>query len=230
MQRTALSLLVVAGWAGLASADVIEQRFDYTWTSNDSVFPEFSFEAFDDMGGTRELTAVKLGFSGSLTMEVTAQTYDPFPLEAGEWFAEASHTVVPYFNGGDDGVELLQGLGGQWVSEITGDLGAGNGGFPFGEPGTPYVYSETVDFANEVAVDSSLFADFSSGGPHGGFMNGFFDAVVTPPANGQYVEVFASYLEQSGTFTLTYEYSVVPAPAGLALLGAGGIAALRRRR
>ena len=229
MIRSSLPVVVLAVASGVTRADVVEQAFTYSWTSNDSELPVFSFEAFDDMGGARQLTGVTLGFAGSVTMEITAQTYDPFPLAAGEWSVEASHSVVPYFNGGDDGVELLLGLGGQSAAGITGDLGAGSGGFPFGEPGTPYVFSETIDFTNVVALDSSYFEAFSTGGPHGGFMNGFFDAVVTPPDNGQFVEVFARFLGQEGTFTLTYEYTNVPAPAGLALLGLGGLAVRRRR-
>jgi hypothetical protein len=230
MNRTVLPLLAMAAAAGVAHADAIDQSFTYEWTSNDPDLPAFSFEAFDDMGGTRKLTGVHLGFEGTIVMELTAQTYDPVPLSAGEWFAEASHTVVAYFNGGDDGVELLQGLGGQWLAGVTGDLGAGTGGFPFGEPGTPYIVTDTLLLSNVVEVDNSLFADFSGDGPLEGFMAGFFDAVVTPPDSGQMIEVFPSFLSQSGSVTLTYEFVNVPTPGALALLGAFGVAARRRRR
>lgn len=227
MNRTALPLLALAAAAGLASADVLEQSFSYTWSTDDPTQHAFSFNAFDTMGGTRELTGVRLGFDGTIAMEITAQTYDENPLDAGEWHAEASHTVVAYFHTG--GVNLLQGIGGQWADGITGDLGAGSGGFPFGEPGTPYIFTDTLTFANVVDIDSVHFDDFTGGGPFEGFMDGFFDAVVTPPNNGQMVEVFASHLLQDGTVTLTYEYVTVPAPAGLALLGACGLIARRRR-
>ncbi|HZW11305.1 MAG TPA: hypothetical protein VFF69_15485 [Phycisphaerales bacterium] len=222
MNRTALSLATLAAAAGAAGADVIQQSFSYEWTSND-VQHSFSFEPFDTAGGTRELTGVRVGFDGTIAMEITAQTYEG-ALEAGEWSAEASHTVVAYFNGG--GIDLLQGLGGQWSDGITGDLGAGSNG----QPGTPYVFTDTVGFANVVDVDSSYFGDFTGSEPLTGFMDGWFDGVVTPPDNGQWIEIFASMLSQEGTVTLTYEYENVPGPGALALLGVCGVVGVRRRR
>jgi hypothetical protein len=61
-------------------------------------------------------------------------------------------------------------------------------------------------------------------------MDGFTDVVVTPPDNGQPVEVFVSFLGQEGTVTLTYEYVTVPGPGVLAGLGVCGIVGARRRR
>ena len=56
MHRTALPLLTLTAAAGLARADVIQQSFSYEWTSID-VQRHFSFEPFDDMGGTRTVPA-----------------------------------------------------------------------------------------------------------------------------------------------------------------------------
>lgn len=226
MYRTALSVLSLVAACGVARADVIDQTFNYSWTSADPRLAEFSFQPFDSMGGTRILTGVRLGFEGTIAMEITARTYDPVPLFAGEWSAEASHSVISYFNE----IEVFQGLGGQWMDGITGDLGAGSGGFPFGDPGTPYVVSDSVFHSLTVELDSSVFADFSGTDPLVGFMDAFTDTVVTPPNSGQYVEVFASMLAQDGALTLTYEYTTVPAPAGLAMLGVCGLAGMRRRR
>jgi hypothetical protein len=220
MNRTALMTFVLAA-TGMAHAEVIEQSFSYNWTSNDPM-PEFAFQAFDDIGGTRELTSVRLGFEGTIKMELTARTYDG-ALDAGEWFGEASHTVVAYFN---DGPELLQGLGGQWLADVTGDLGAGNNG----EPGTPYIVLDTYELLSVVEVDSSFYPDFHGDGVLSGFMAGFYDGVITPPENGQYVEFLPSFLSQDGTVTLTYEYVNVPAPGGFAALGVFGLASGRRRR
>lgn len=225
MYRT--SIVALAAAAGLAQADIITQEFSYEWSTDDANAAEFSFQPFDDMGGSRTLTSVRLAFDGRITMEVTAQTYDPNELLEGEWSAEASHSVLAYFNGG--GLDLLQGVGGQFLDGITGYLGPGSGGFPFGEPGTPYIVSDTVPLQNEVEVSSSQYAAFSGNDPLTGSMAAFFDAVVTPPSNGQIVDVFASLMAQDGTLSLVYEYTV-PSPAGLALLGAGGLGVLRRRR
>jgi hypothetical protein len=215
-----LSVFALAAAAGSAGAEAVTQSFNYTW---DSTQPQhaFSFQAFDAMGGTRELTGVRLGFDGTISMEITAQTIDPIPVHTGEWEFEASHTVVAYFGG----LELLQGIGGQW-GEFTGELGGGSGG----QPGTPLVVTDTLQFANTVDVDPSQIASFYGNGQLTGFMDGFFDAVVTPPIGGQWVEVMATLLTQSGTVTLTYEYTTVPSPAGAAVLGLGMVMARRRRR
>lgn len=221
MNRIAAFSLILAAAAGTSHADIIEQTFSYRWTGDEPP-PEFAFQGFDSMGGTRELTSVRLGFEGTIQMEMTAQTYGE-ALAAGEWSLEASHTVVAFFT---DGPGVFQGLGGQWMADVTGDLGAGSDG----EPGTPYVFLQTQDLSSVVEVDSSYYAGFHGNGLFHGIMAGFYDAVLTPPDNGQFVEFFPSFLSQDGTVTLTYEYVTVPAPAGLAGMVAAGLAMGRRRR
>lgn len=225
MNRVALMLIVAVGStaASAANADVITQSFDYDWDST-QLQHAFSFDPFDDLGGDRQLTGVRLGFDGTISMEITAQTYDPTPIPEGDWSMEVSHTVVAYFN--DKGVELLQGIGGQWAADVSGDLGGGSDG----NPGTPFIFTQSIDFANTVDIDSAYWADFSAGQPLGGFMDGFFDGFVIPPESGQWIEIFPSLFTQAGTVTLTYEYSTVPEPAGLAALGSLASALLLRRR
>lgn len=223
MTRALFSVLALAAAATVSSADVITQSFSYSWDSSQVQHP-FAFQAFDSMGGTRELTAVRLGFEGTVSMEITAFTRDPEPVHSGEWSVEASHTVVAYFNGG--GIDLLQGIGGQSMSDITGELGGGING----EPGTPLIVTDTVPLANTVELDPSVVPQFYGSGEFTGFMDGFFDAVVTPPSGGQWIEVSASLLSQQGTVTLTYEYATVPAPGVAAVLGMGLALVARRRR
>jgi hypothetical protein len=223
MNRALLSVLALAAAAGIANADVITQSFTYDWDSSQPQHA-FSFQAFDAMGGMRQLTAVRLGFDGTISMEIRAHTYDPAPVHTGEWSVEASHTVVAYFNGG--GIDLLQGIGGQSRADITGELGGGING----EPGTPLIVTDTVNLVNTVEIDPSHLPEFYGSGQFTGFMDGFFDAVVTPPNSGQWIEVMASLLSQEGAVTLTYEYATVPAPAATAALGMGLLAGLRRRR
>ena len=220
MYRLALPLLFLAASASIVRADVLEQSFTYDWNSANLQHP-FAFQPFDDLGGTRQLHGVRLGFSGTIQMEITAQTYGN-AIAAGDWSAEASHTVVAYFNPGQE-LELLQGIGGQWTEGITGDLGAG-------APGAPYVFTHTLAFSNVVDVDSAIVPEFIGTEPLPGFMDGFFDGVVTPPQSGQWIELYASLLSQQGTVTLTYDYSTIPEPAGLTVLGAGAMLLLRRRR
>lgn len=220
MKAAALSFLALSAAAGVAHAEVIQQSLSYQWASEDPQ-QQFSFDPFDGMGGMRELTAVWLAFDGEVSMRVGAQTYEG-ALGAGEWEMEASHTVVAYFVG----IDLLEGIGGQWRSGVTGPLGAGSNG----QPGTPYLETYTETFANTVGIDPSNLVRFYGTEPLTGFMDGFFDAFVTPPLSGQFVEAVIDRLTQSGTVTLTYEYTVVPTPGALAMLGLGGLVAGRRRR
>lgn len=222
MSRALLSTLALTASATLANAELITQSFNYAWNSNQTQQP-FSFNAFDSQGGTRELTAVKLAFEGAVSMEITATNTDPVTVLAGEWSVEASHTVVAFFN--DGGLNLLQGIGGQ-SNDFTGELPGGIGGLP----GTPVVFTDTLAFANTVDIDPAELPNFYGTGQFTGFMDGFYDAAVTPPINGQWIEVLPTLLSQSGTVTLTYEYSVVPAPASAAAFGLAGLATTRRRR
>ncbi len=225
MKTSTLSVLAIALSAGLAAADVETQSFSYAWSTDDPVQHHFSFNPFDDMDGSRVLTNVYLSFDGELSMTVGAQTYEG-AVGAGEWEMEASHSIIAYFNGGDDGLELLQGLGGNWRDGITGDMGAGAGG----QPGTPYLFTFSDAFSNTVTIDPAVLPDFHGTQPLMGFMDGWFDAFVIPPASGQFIEAVIGRMAQTGTVTLTYEYEMVPAPAGVALLGVAGLVSVRRRR
>lgn len=222
MTRALPPLLALATASTIAHAELITQSFTYDWNSNQTQHP-FSFNAFDDMAGTRQLTAARLGFAGIISMELTASTTDPRPVHTGEWSVEASHTVVAFFNGG--GLNLLQGIGGQF-GEFTGELGGGVNG----QPGTPYIATDTLNFANTVDIDPSELPNFYGTGQFTGFMDAFYDAAVTPPLTGQWIDVLPTLFTQTGTVTLTYEYTIVPAPASLALLGLGGLVGSRRRR
>ena len=126
-----------------------------------------------------------------------------------------------------EGVDLLQGIGGQWAADVSGDLGGGSDG----NPGTPYIFTQSIDFANTVDIESMYWAHFTAGQPLGGFMDGFFDGFVIPPESGQWIEIFPSLFTQAGTVTLSYEYAAVPEPGSLAVLGViGGLMLVRRRR
>lgn len=219
----AVAGIAVGGLAGVARADRVEQAFTYDWSFDRPQHP-FTFDPFDTMGGTRELTGVRLAFEGTMELEVGAHTYGE-ALRAGDWFMDASHVLIAYFNGNGEagGLDLFEPVAIIGADDLTGDLGAGF-------PGEPFTHAIAMPAAGEVSVASAYFAAFSGPGPITGFMDGFFDGAVTPPANEQWIELFPTLLAQSGTVTLAYEYRLVPAPGALALAGAGGLAALRRRR
>lgn len=222
MSRALLSAVAIAASTTLAHAEVITQSFNYNWNSNQTQHP-FTFNAFDSQGGTRELTAVQLTFDGTISMEITATNTDPRTVLPGEWSVEASHTVVAFFNEG--GLNLLQGIGGQ-SNDFTGELPGGIGGLP----GTPVVFTDTIAFANTVTIDPSELPNFYGTGQFSGFMDAFFDAAVTPPINGQWIDVLPTLFTQSGAVTLSYEYTIVPAPASATALGLALLMPRRSRR
>lgn len=232
-----LIVLCLAAAAPLALGDTVTQTFNYSYDGDlydpNFSFPTTSFDTFDTMGGTRQLTGVSVHSSIDASMTVTIENYDDTPYDAGTWYAEvtASLLLVCFDNNGVDGPNF--GLGGLYIADITGDLSAGTGGFPFGTPGDVKVTAFTSGHIETTrAANTSDFGYFTSGGS--------FDVALplltelflsTPPAGGGF-GIFGgpSAMAQTGAITLTYEYTTVPAPATVPAIGCLGLLATRRRR
>ena len=102
---------------------------------------------------------------------------------------------------------------------------------PLPDVGFTVIITDTIQLNNVATVDPGEIAKFYGTGQFTGFMDAFYDAVVTPPITGQWIDVLPTLFTQNGTVTLEYEYTVVPAPAGAAaMLGLGLITARRRHR
>lgn len=233
-----LAAILVAAAAATASAEnTITQTFNFDWDSSQP-FLMPTFDAFDTMGGTRELTRVSLSTQASMTIDITIENYDAVPYDAGTWTAGVSQSAVLFFQGddggGDDDGESAPGfgLGGVFAGGITGDLSAGDGGFPFGTPGDVKVVTSASDsFSTVRDADASSFDFFSSGEPLTALLGTLSDAFVdVPGGGGGGIFINITDTAMSGSISLVYEYALIPAPGGLALLGAGALVASRRRR
>ena len=196
----------------VARAETSTQTFESTWTLNDPPVA-IEFDPFDDMGGTRQLTGISLGFEGTLEMEVLIQNFSDLELEADEWYYDAGANVMVAFaqkEGYEDGGPFW-GLGGPYVAGITGELSAGSGGTPFenptpGEVDVRATLSDSVD--SNVAAHESNFPYFISEEPLKAIMSPFFDFVVTPPdfAPDAFINASATEMTQQGILTLTYDF------------------------
>jgi hypothetical protein len=213
------------GLGATASADVITQDIEFTW-SDSMPDPSFTFAPFDDQDGTRILEGISLRFLGQSSTQAEFGNNGSTFLAAGTWEGEATFTTVLNFSGAGP----LVGLGGVGASGITGDLGAGTGS-PFDPPGDPTVITTLageIDFTR--ALGESTFAYFSADVAElTATLGRFTDTFVIAPPEGIVSAVYSDQ-SQSGTFTLTYDFTVVPAPGAFAVLGALGLAGSRRRR
>lgn len=231
-----------AAAAGGATAGVQTQSIAIDIDSDRGEFgTPIVFNQFDTMGGTRVLTGVNLRYDATLSVDVTAQSYTDRFIASSEWAANVFHNVLVSFfepgGGGGDGEEgelaaPFYGLGGIGITGFTGDLTPGvPGTSPFdpGIPGDPITASISDTINSVVATDPFFFDYFTGGGTVEGFGGPFVDITLEAPFDA-FIEVFAARTTQLGTLSLDYEFSVVPAPAGVAALGIGGLFAARRRR
>lgn len=225
-------LALVAGAclvAAPAAAGVETQTLKYGW-SMDGEIQIGSFDAFDDMGGTRVLTGVSFGIDASATWSVTALNYSATAFSADEWWAEGMANVNVLFGEfGPGGVERIVGAVG--FHDLTGELGAGSGDPIFGKPGDPGVSATFTGFI----VNYFEFAEHDFGvfqnGPVALYLPVFTDAFVDGPDGAPgIIMIETDGLISTGTITLNYTYEVVPAPGVVGALGMAGLIGLRRRR
>lgn len=163
---------------------------------------------------------------------MTALNYSDFPIDAGDWEVLPSFTMFftaePSGRGDDGGgPSIFAGIGAIGFDGFTGDLPAGSG-TPFGEPGR-------LDFERSGQLTSDLLDD----GPTAiGFFSQYSE-ITSTLAPFSFPELFgppganlglSAEITQTGTLTVIYEFTEIPAPGGAALLGLAGLGATRRRR
>jgi len=213
--------------AAAASAETITQTIDFNW-GLETGLEIGSFAGFDNAGGTRQLTGVSLSVDGSARWDVTVLNYSSATLGADAWFADGlANFNVLLGEFGPNSVERYAGV--VQFNGLTGFLSAGDPGS--GEPGSPGVSgSFTGLLAGFFDLEAADFGVFQNGVVEARLL-GFTDAYVDGP-NGSPPDLLVDtdLLSAGGRVTLTYTYALVPAPAGLALLGAVVPLAVRRRR
>jgi len=219
--------------AGVAGAATETQTFDMSVNPGEFA-AEFQLRTFDTMGGTRELTGVRLITSGSLTGIVGADNIGTTAVEPGDW--EIIPEWTSFFNvddgAGDPGDGLrgsyFRSFGGFRGQPLTGFVPGGDGGGPFGNPG---MFREEVTGpmnADLLVTDASVLAFFSTDGMLE------YDGSIAPFSAPQFEtggnELLAFVGDTSVTGSLTVVYEFVPSPGAAALFGLAGLSAMRRRR
>ena len=250
MKLTAAACIAIAGLSAPALAGTLSEvetiNFDIQPGEFESVF---SVQGFNTMGGTRQLDRILVGLGATLTTEIIIDNESDFEVPSGTWQYLPGH--VNFFQiddgslgGGDEelggdgggGNSIFFGLGGPAFDGITATLGADDdvepGPFPEAQPDGPdaFVRTYTGSFNSLVADDAASTLSFLSDAPPlTGRISPFTFPEIFHPSNGANLSI-AENVAESGPLTITYEYSIIPAPgAGVLMLGGLGLIARRRR-
>lgn len=226
MRTQAAIVLAIATAPSLAAAQTITQNQDYLFNPNTANEPvPLTFDAFDTMGGTRQLTRVGLEVQSNFSLNILAENREDYAITADEWWfdVELSNNIV--FRPDEPNQASFFGMGGVGYGPLSADL-------------------EASDGVEQEGFDTELFA-FK--GDYAGFRDAFPFQMSAFEGQGELAAQIYPYLgislpppppffdlwishQNFGTVTLTYEYTTVPAPASLGVLAAAGLGAARRRR
>lgn len=229
--------MLVSAVAGLAIAALASAENIQTSTQSDtfSDIPNFStaftFDLFNaaNFGGPGEVSLISaeiflsVNIEGGL-LELDNDGVDPATVDAEVGaLALASSSLSPFIN-----------LSASPVTAAMFNLAANNGDGGTFDPQDPNTEGDFAQlFGSNVSdSDNLLFAGFFAGLFAGnGTFNLDIDATAIFDFGGQGGVSFAGVpVTATITATVVYTYKVVPAPAGAAVLGLGGLMAARRRR
>ncbi len=223
MKTTITALAVAAASSAALAGNVQSQSVDIDWSTFDDA-DIASFDGFDDMGGTRVLTGVNFSVTGTTGVDLTALNYSPVELQPGDWSAEGFANINVFFGEFGSGYEQPLSL---IEYDFTGVLGAGSGDPIFGTPGDPVATgSFSGIMLGNYSIDPSQFDTFTGSSVRTRLL-GFFDGFTI---GGYTIDLLVDDITATGSLTLEYQYSVVPAPASITALGVLALGATRRRR
>ena len=166
--------------ASMASGDVITQVVSFDAGFEGDII---SFEKFDTMGGTRELTGMSLSYDQTISLDLMIQSNGYTALNAGDWLLNAGYMSLHQFGvieEGGDGEPGLPFIGpGAVFDNVTGDLGISDG-YNNGGIDTQlttitdsFVFNAAYDGSD--AFDLRMFEAFSGTGQLDTFMGGFIE-------------------------------------------------------
>jgi len=232
--RSALTLAALTGSA-LAGVQTTSQSFSFS-SGQTPAFLDFDY--FNTMGGTRQLTGVTIRLDVDVFAVMTFENYTLDPVASGTWSAEVLANFV-FQAGTDDGGEGngppffgLGGIGG----EFTMDLPAGTPN-PNPDPFEPPVFPGTAEYVfgdaqihSVIEADAFTFDDFTGDGTFTGVYGQFQEFLFLDGPGWGLLGGYFSTFDETGTLTIEYEYTTIPAPASAVLLAGLGSFGFRRRR
>lgn len=253
--------ILIGMLAGTAGADTVSTSVEFNNSGYDGTI--ISFDAFDDLGGTRQLTGVTLSYNQTMEFDLTIESNGYTAVQAGDWVLDAGFYGVHQLGvfdgrGGDGGPNYpVIGTGGVYTPvAFTGDLGASDGYNQSGPDtiqatfGEQFVFDQAFD--NSTEFGQRVLDTLTGTGQVDTFLGSFTDLfvewindpnwVVDPnnppdgpfdgPFQDPYYGIFVTFdrLSHYGTLSVSYEYTAVPTPSGLLVLGGAGLIVTRRRR
>jgi len=214
-----LTTALIAATAGIANAGVSETfsgSFDLATTNWTEAF---NINGFDTMGGTRELLEINIHLTGEVNGIAMAESLDA---SAATIELNLQATLTLFLAASN--TELAEVIP---VVNTTFDAEAFDGNIDFDGPsGAVFTGLSNTASAWEAISDAGvleLFTDVASVGLSAEAFGSSFGSGA-----GNLITQFAT--EAGLGWEVQYKFRNVPAPAGMALLGMGGLVATRRRR
>lgn len=221
--RTALPAIAAMALAPSAAADVIQQTQSFG-PSTPNFTTQLSFDRFDDMGGTRILTAV----TWNLSVEVIGGEFNVD--NDGADPATVNARLGATFSIGSDDV-LLAGLAATATNSgefnLAGNDGDSTTAYDFGGADHATLTGVGTSAAETVMILDALFFQYLGTSP----LIVSLDAVqIADVGSVGGISFAGSPVLASGSVSLDYDFITIPAPAGLAAIGLGLGGLARRRR
>ncbi|GAB5496790.1 MAG: hypothetical protein Phyf2KO_18700 [Phycisphaerales bacterium] len=220
--------LLMAAAAGTSNAQqTITQTRDFFFdavTLNEPV--PLSFDAFDTMGGTRQLTGVSFAAQSSFSLEIIAENGEDFAINSDEWFFEAAIFNNLSFNPDQPGEVNVFGLGGVGYGPLSADLAPSDGVEQEGPDSVFYSFKDEYSgFRDALPFQVS---SFEGSGQLDAEIYPFLSLTLPPPP--PFFDLWITNHINFGTVELTYSYTEIPAPSSACLIAGAGLVASRRRR
>lgn len=235
----AAAAIALAGISS-ASAETISQTIPFDWGFMNDDPITLSIQGFDNQDGTRQLTEIRFVWEGAYSIDYRLENTGPTAVTGEDYWLLLEHNALHIY--GPDGGEPFYTPSALWLP-LAQNLD-GNGGIfenTHIEPYTNIVVSDPINYPTTFEIfDTPGQIDSVFGGF--GFLQFFWlnEPVGWDPPSGPFgdpvyptddaIWFFYDNARHYGTLTVEYDYTTVPAPGALALLGVGGIGAMSRRR
>lgn len=241
MNKQILTLALALAVATTTASAAIEQHsvnYSYSLANDEWNLPRLQLPGFDDMGGQRVLTGATIRVQTTVSATLAVENMTAGPLL--EWAVEGQHLVITSLERPNPADPESPNFG---PFAFLGGLGIA----PFSAPlqpndGTPgsgtdrFTFSDSIDLDSTVELFPEEITFFLGGGEVTAVVGPFTEWLIDgatqydPFSETGDLTVDFTALAQAGTYTVTYEYTAVPEPTGLAMAGAALLPCLTRRR